>query len=92
MLPCSQPGKGHAQACHRPGDARMPDSTITLHNPLSLNNGSLHGQALDLVAQGADLRVEVRSLVRGQGDGDDGARHTAGTAEGDLAGDVLWPR
>jgi hypothetical protein len=52
-------------------------------------NNSLHSQALNLVAQSANLRVEVRGLVRREGDRDDGTRDTAGAAEGDLAGDVL---
>jgi hypothetical protein len=70
-----------------PRDAGYPIPSSTRH--LSQPNASLHSQTLDLVAQGADLGVEVRGLVRGQGHGDDGARDTAGTAKGDLAGNVL---
>lgn len=58
----------------------------------SIAYASLHSQALDLVTKGANLRVEVRGLVRGKGDRNDGARDTASTAKGDLAGDVLHPK
>lgn len=59
--------------------------------PFSRSPTPLHGQTLNLVAQGTDLGVEVRGLVRREGNGDHGTRDTAGTAESDLAGNVLQP-
>ena len=76
--------------CPKPSSTIRPH--IQPHTTHTNDTDPLHGQALDLVAKGADLGVEVRGLVRGQGDGDDGARDTAGTAEGDLAGNVLQTR
>lgn len=46
---------------------------------------SLHGKSLNLVAEGADLGVEIGRLVRCQGDGDDGARDAASATNLDLA-------
>ncbi len=79
---CRRSRRRHAQACHRPVHIWSPNSSLFQY-------AFLHGEALDLVAEGADLGVQVRGLVRGEGDGDDGARDTAGAAEGDLAGDIL---
>lgn len=53
----------------------------------ALLDGHLHGESLNLVAESADLGVEVRRLVRGEGHSDDRARHTAGAADGGLAGE-----
>lgn len=55
--------------------------------PCPLLDGHLHGESLNLVAESADLGVEVRRLVRGEGHSDDRARHTAGAADGGLAGE-----
>jgi len=46
----------------------------------------LHCQPFHLVAKGADLRIQVGSLVRSEGNSNDGPRDTAGAADGDLAG------
>lgn len=54
-------------------------------------DGDLDHETLDLVLEGADLVHEVRSLVGGDGSGDDGARDTAGTTKSHLGGDVdVW--
>ena len=45
-------------------------------------------EPLDLVLEGADLAHKVRSLVGGDGAGDDGAGDTAGTAKSHLGGNV----
>lgn len=57
----------------------MPATHPDQDNP-SHDHAALHGEALDLVAQGADLGVEVGSLVGGEGNGDDRPGDTARTA------------
>lgn len=49
---------------------------------------ALHSKSLNLVAEGANLGVEVRGLVRGEGNGNDSPRDTAGTA---LDTDISMP-
>lgn len=56
--------------------------------PRILYPSALDGQSLDLVLQSPDLAHQVGSLVAGDGSGDNGAGDTAGTAEGDLGGNV----
>ena len=51
------------------------------------NHNSLNQELLDLVADGVDLRLDLRVLVRQDGAGDDRPGHTAGTSESNLGGD-----
>jgi hypothetical protein len=69
ILPC-RPNL-HARARHLVNQCTAATSQSRLDEEL-----------LDLVLEGLDLALELRSLVCGHGRGNHGAGHAAGTAEG----------
>lgn len=71
-------------------DSKEEDHGVTIANSniQSCSTALLDGQSLHLVLEGTDLAHQVGSLVAGNGSGDHSTGDTAGTAEGNLGGDV----